>query len=62
MSYVVSNSGTNLDFKVTGGIFDFKFFLGDEYPDTAIKKYHAYINSYTLIPFWAFGFHQCRWL
>lgn len=57
MSYVVSNSGSNLDFKVTGGIFDLKFFLGDEYPDTAIKKYHAYINSYTLIPFWSFGFH-----
>ena len=40
--------GDNLDnpsitYKTIGGIFHFKIFLGDEYPETAVKLYHEYL-------------------
>lgn len=38
-----------------GGNIDFRFFLGDSNPETAVKMYHRYVNGYTLHPFWAQG-------
>lgn len=35
--------------------------MGDEYPETSLKAYHNYVNGYALHPFWAHGYHQCRW-
>lgn len=53
---------TSVTFKVVGGIFHVKIFLGDKYPETAIRRYHRYLGGgYSLHPFWAMGFHQCRW-
>ena len=44
-----------LTFKVIGGNIDFRFFLGDSNPETAVKMYHRYVNGYTLHPFWVQG-------
>ena len=38
-------------YRVIGGILEFKFFLGDELPETCIKKYHEYLNGYAIMPF-----------
>ncbi|EGR31770.1 hypothetical protein IMG5_102700 [Ichthyophthirius multifiliis] len=50
----------SLMYKVIGGNFDFKFFLGNN-PEEVIKMYHQYVNGWILHPFWVQGFHQCRW-
>ncbi|KAL4493952.1 hypothetical protein ABPG72_021969 [Tetrahymena utriculariae] len=50
-----------LTYKTIGGNLDFKFFLGNSNPENAIKLYHNYVNGWILHPFWAQGFHQCRW-
>lgn len=47
--------GHYLTYKIIGGYFDFRFFLGDKYPETSIKLYHNYVNGYTLHPFWVQG-------
>jgi len=52
------NEKKELKFKLLGGIIDLKLFLGDKNPETAIKKFHAYINGFYMMPFWAFGLHQ----
>ncbi|EAS00396.2 glycosyl hydrolase family 31 protein (macronuclear) [Tetrahymena thermophila SB210] len=51
----------SITYKVIGGNFDFKFFLGNNNPEEPIKLYHNYINGWILHPFWVQGFHQCRW-
>lgn len=57
-----SISGNNLiTYKVVGGVFDFSIFLGRENPEIVTKKYHKFLGGYALPPFWAMGFHQCRW-
>ncbi len=60
---IIKNSdGKNLiTYKVVGGVFDFSIFLGDENPENVTKKYHKFLDGYSLPPFWAMGFHQCRW-
>jgi len=55
------NVNSNLTYKLIGGNLEFKFFLGDNMPETVVKQYHNYINGWTLHPFWSQGFHQCRW-
>eukprot|EP01017_Pseudomicrothorax_dubius_P024718 TRINITY_DN2625_c0_g1_i6.p1 TRINITY_DN2625_c0_g1~~TRINITY_DN2625_c0_g1_i6.p1 ORF type:complete len:880 (+),score=183.67 TRINITY_DN2625_c0_g1_i6:118-2757(+) len=50
-----------LTWKSIGGIFHFKFFFGDEKPETAIRLYHEYIGGWTMPAFWSLGYHQCRW-
>lgn len=50
-----------LIYKTIGGIVDFRFFLGDSNPETAIYKFSIYSGRADLPPFWSFGYHQCRW-
>ena len=50
LDYVKNQS---LTYKVIGGNLNFKFFLGDLYPENSIKLYHNYINGWVLHPFWA---------
>ncbi|KAL4492018.1 hypothetical protein ABPG72_008439 [Tetrahymena utriculariae] len=50
-----------LTFIVVGGLLEFKIFLGDKNPETSLTQYHQYVNGFTLHPFWAHGYHQCRW-
>ena len=61
MSFEFHSNKPKLTYRTTGGLFEFKFFLGDKYPETALKQYHSYINKWTIQPFWSFGYHQCRW-
>ena len=35
----------DLTYRIIGGVFHFKFFLGDKNPETAIKMYHEYLGG-----------------
>ena len=52
---------THLTYKVIGGVLDFRFFLGEESAEETIMKFHYYLGSSAIPPFWSLGFHQCRW-
>ena len=50
-----------ITYKVVGGIFDFKFFLGGENVEELVQDYHKYLGGWAMQPFWSFGYHQSRW-
>ena len=55
------NSKHYITYKVIGGVLDFRFFLGEQNPETTLEKMNLYMGRAAIPPFWGLGSHQCRW-
>ncbi|KZV75263.1 glycoside hydrolase family 31 protein [Peniophora sp. CONT] len=56
-----SGSNTSLvQYRTLGGTFDFYFFSGPK-PVDVVEQYTKFIGLPAWNPYWAFGFHLCRW-
>jgi len=55
------NNKHYITYKVIGGIFDFRFFLGEQSAEATLEKMNFYMGRAAIPPFWSLGHHQCRW-
>ncbi|KAK6335697.1 hypothetical protein TWF696_002461 [Orbilia brochopaga] len=51
---------SKITWKVVGGILDFFVYTGPTYEDV-IRQHQHVIGYPRLPPYWALGYHQCRW-
>lgn len=54
------DSGHYLEYNSLGGIFDFYFMSGSD-PKNVSTQVAKTIGYPALMPYWGFGFHQCRY-
>lgn len=50
----------SIQYRSTGGIFDFFVYLGSD-PQDVIQQHLTLIGKPDLPPFWALGWHLCKW-
>lgn len=56
----MTTSDHKLTYDVLGGTFDFYFLSGPSAMDV-IRQYSEVVGRPAKMPYWAFGFHMCRW-
>lgn len=60
MDIKIDGQNKKLHFMTIGGVLDFYFFSGPR-PMDVVRQYQKLIGFPVMHPFWALGFHQCRW-
>ncbi|TFK45940.1 alpha-glucosidase [Heliocybe sulcata] len=56
-----AGNGTTLEYNVIGGVLDFYFLAGSETDPTEVaRQYAQVVGTPAEVPYWSFGFHQCR--
>lgn len=54
--------GPSLEYNVIGGVLDFYFLAGSETDPTEVARQYAEVVGFPAeVPWWSFGFHQCRY-
>ncbi|KAF8434001.1 glycosyl hydrolases family 31-domain-containing protein [Terfezia claveryi] len=51
---------STIEYNILGGVLDFYFFSGPD-PTAVAQQYARVVGLPAMMPYWGFGFHQCRY-